>query len=149
MDYSANVKLTSSERTIAARLKNCLEPIRDLNSVIPMQVVYAFLRAGSEEGLTVTDLAARCGTSPTVASRHLKSLGSHGGGLGLVTLVPAVRGDRRAQHVFLTAQGAALVQAMIHAFHNGYPRRTTRLKRPTVAVGDAGVAQVQLGPHRD
>lgn len=135
MDHSFVSLLTSAERTFADRFKNSLEPVRAIHPTITLQLVYAFLRVAAEESLTVTDLAARCGVSVTAASRHLKQLGSHGGGLGLVRFVPAMLGDLRQHHAVLTPQGLALVQAMMHAYSNGYPRPQGILKRRALDTG--------------
>ncbi len=79
--------------------------------------IRTFLRVACEEGLTVSDLAKRCGVKPCVISRHLRDLGTinrhHEPSLGLITVIQCAHGDRRQRHVILTEHGAAIARKMI------------------------------------
>jgi len=83
--------------------------LRRLDSNMRMRVVAMFLFVGHNEGLTVSELAQRFGVRKNIASRYLSDLGTidrHGQpGLGLITLVQRVYGDRRVRHVHLTERG--------------------------------------------
>ena len=87
-----------------------------------------FLNVVAQEGLTVSDLAARCGVSGEVMSKHLRDLGAvnrrYGTGLGVVAVVQQIHGDRRERYVVLTHQGAALARQVIAALKGEAPPDT-------------------------
>jgi hypothetical protein len=61
-----------------------------------------FIYIASEEGLTVSELAARCGVTGEVMSKHLRDLGTvnrrHRPGFSLVTLVQGPQGAPGGPH---------------------------------------------------
>ncbi|WP_338830694.1 hypothetical protein [Bradyrhizobium sp. 27S5] len=92
-----------------------------------MNVVLMLLLVGKEDGLTVSELAKRCGVWKTVATRYLSDLGTidrHGRpGLGLITMVQRVYGDRREKHVYLTERGLEFASQIRVALTEPKPRR--------------------------
>jgi DNA-binding MarR family transcriptional regulator len=84
-----------------------------------LSLASTFINVAEQEGLTVSELAARCGVSGEVMSKHLRDLGTvnrrHGPGLGLVTVIQEVHGDRRQRRVILTHQGASFARQIIDA----------------------------------
>jgi DNA-binding MarR family transcriptional regulator len=114
MDTRTTLSLiTAHERTFAKQFMNCLEPLRKVHRTITLQLTYTFICVAYEEGLPITDYAVRCNVSPTTMTRHLKLLGSHGAGLKLIKLIPALLGDHRQRHVALTQKGEQLMREMI------------------------------------
>ncbi|WP_420966830.1 hypothetical protein [Bradyrhizobium sp. B120] len=118
--------LTRAHRIIAMRLGNALAPLHHLNSNMRMRVVLMFILVSQEDGLTVGELAKRCGVWKTLASRYLSDLGitnRHGKpGLGLVTIVQQVYGDRREKRVYLTERGLEILWQMRAALTESRPR---------------------------
>jgi DNA-binding MarR family transcriptional regulator len=86
-----------------------------------------FLIVGQQDGLTVSELAKRCGVRKTLASRYLSDLGvvdRHGRpGLGLITMAQRVYGDRRHRHVHLTERGVDMVRQIQVALTEARPRK--------------------------
>jgi len=78
-----------------------------------------FINIAMEEGLTVSELATRCGMNGDVISKHLRDLGAinrrRGTGLGWVTVVQQVHGDRRERRVILTHRGYTFARKVIDA----------------------------------
>ncbi|WP_157450088.1 helix-turn-helix domain-containing protein [Bradyrhizobium sp. ARR65] len=92
-----------------------------------MRAVAMFLLIGHQEGLTVSELAKRFGVRKTVASRYLSDLGAvnrHGKpGLGLITLVQRVYGDRRERRAYVTERGLEIIREMRVAATEVRPRQ--------------------------
>jgi DNA-binding MarR family transcriptional regulator len=92
-----------------------------------MTVVRMFLIVAREDGLTVSELAKRCNVRKNIASRYLSDLGPvdrHGQpGLGLITMVQRVFGDRRQRHVHLTERGLEVAQQILVALTEDRPRQ--------------------------
>jgi DNA-binding MarR family transcriptional regulator len=92
-----------------------------------MQMVGMLLIVAQEDGLTVGELAKRCGVRKNIASRYLSDLGlvdRHGRpGLGLITMVSRVYGDRRQGHVHLTERGLEVTRQMRVALIEERPRK--------------------------
>ena len=119
--------VTRGDRLIAMRIANSLAELHSLDRNMPLRVVAMFLLIGQEEGLTVTQLAQRCGLRKTVASRYLSDLGPinrYGEpGFGLVTLVQKIYGDRRERRVYVTAHGAAIIRQIRVALTEARPQK--------------------------
>ena len=119
--------MTPRRRITAIRIGNALAPLWRLNSNMRMTVVSMFLIVGQEDGLTVSELARRCGVRKNIASRYLSDLGvvdRHGRpGLGLITMVQRVYGDRRQRHVHLTERGLEVAQQIQVALTEDRPRQ--------------------------
>jgi DNA-binding MarR family transcriptional regulator len=118
--------MTRQRRLTAIRLANAMVLLQRLDKNIRMRGVYIFLLVGHQEGLTVGEIAQRCGVRKNIVSRYLSDLGTvdrHGKpGLGLITMVLRVYGDRRQRHVHLTERGQQLVQQMGAAVIEPRPR---------------------------
>jgi DNA-binding MarR family transcriptional regulator len=118
--------MTREKRLTAIRLGNAIAMLQRLDKNMRMRGLYIFLLVGHQDGLTVSEIAQRCGVRKTVASRYLSDLGTvdrHGNpGLGLITMVLRVYGDRRQRHVHLTERGQQLVQQMGAAVIETRPR---------------------------
>lgn len=119
--------LTRSQRETCLRLGNALAPLTRVRPNMRMNVVLMLLLVGKEDGLTVSELAKRCGVWKTVATRYLSDLGTidrHGRpGLGLITMVQRVYGDRREKHVYLTERGLEFASQIRVALTEPKPRR--------------------------
>lgn len=119
--------LMTPRRITAIRIGNALAPLLRLNSNMHMAVVSMFLIIGQEDGLTVNELARRCGVRKNIASRYLCDLGvvdRHGRpGLGLITTVQRVFGDRRQRYVHLTERGLEVAQQIQVALTEDRPRK--------------------------
>jgi DNA-binding MarR family transcriptional regulator len=85
-----------------------------------------FINIATEQGLTVSELATRCGMNGDVISKHLRELGAinrrHGTGLGWVTVVQQVHGDRRERRVILTHRGYTFARKVIDAMNRAHPK---------------------------
>ncbi|WP_213773580.1 hypothetical protein [Bradyrhizobium sp. dw_78] len=92
-----------------------------------MNMVSMFLIIGQEDGLTVSELARRCGVQKSIASRYLSDFGvvnRHGRpGLGLIAMAQRMYGDRRQHHVHLTERGLEVVQQIKVALTEDRPRK--------------------------
>jgi DNA-binding MarR family transcriptional regulator len=120
--------MTPELRRTAIRLGNALALLERLDKNMRLRGMWMFLLVGHNDGrLTVTELAERCGVRKTVASRYLSDLGTidrHGKpGLGLITVVQRVYGDRRLRHVHLTERGRALIDEMRVPLTEPRPRK--------------------------
>jgi DNA-binding MarR family transcriptional regulator len=119
--------MTPRRRTTAIRIGNAVLPLLRLDSNMSMRVVSMFLIVAQEDGLTVSELARRCDVRKTVASRYLSDLGlvdRHGRpGLGLITMVQRVYGDRRQRHVHLTERGADIARQIQVDLTEDRPRK--------------------------
>jgi DNA-binding MarR family transcriptional regulator len=119
--------LTRRHRITAIRIGNAVLPLLRLNANMHMIVVKMFLIVAQEDGLTVSELAKRCGVRKNIASRYLSDLGSvdrHGQlGLGLITMVQRVYGDRRQRHVHLTERGLEVTRLIQVALTEDRPRK--------------------------
>jgi len=119
MEYHDDEGLSAEQRHAAAALFAAMEPFRKARKGLRLSHVSTFINIAIEEGLTVSELAARCGMSGEVISKHLRDLGSinrrHGPGLGLVTVIQQVHGDRRERRVVLTHQGGTVARKVIAA----------------------------------
>jgi DNA-binding MarR family transcriptional regulator len=108
--------LTPANRVMAIRLANACAPFHLLSPNTRLQVVRMFLLVGMDDGSTIGELAKRCGVSKNDASRYLRDLGTtdrYGRpGLGLVTIVQRVYGDRREHRVHVTARGAEIIDTV-------------------------------------
>jgi DNA-binding MarR family transcriptional regulator len=118
--------MTREKRLTAIRLGNAVAMLQRLDKNMRMRCAWMFLLVGHQDGLTVSELAKRCGVRKTVASRYLSDLGAvdrHGKpGLGLVTLVLRVYGDRRQRHVHLTELVKELIREMAAPLTEPRPR---------------------------
>jgi hypothetical protein len=78
-------------RLTAIMLGNATAVLQRLDKNMRMRGLAMFLLVGHEDGITVSELAKRCGVRKNIASRYLSDLGivdRHGRlGLGLITLV--------------------------------------------------------------
>lgn len=94
--------MTPRRRITAIRLGNAMAPLSRLDANMRMRVVSMFLLVAHNEGLTMSELAGHLGVRKAIASRYLSDLGAvdrHGRpGLGLITIVQSVYGDRRQRH---------------------------------------------------
>ncbi|UWU78151.1 MarR family winged helix-turn-helix transcriptional regulator [Bradyrhizobium huanghuaihaiense] len=130
--------LSPQARWAARTLLNVLLPMRRTRKRLTFSLVNTFLNVAAQEGLTVSELAARCGVSGEVMSKHLRDLGAvnrrHGTGLGLVAVVQQIHGDRRERHVVITPQGLDLVRQMMAVLKGETPPGTRiRKSLPTEA----------------
>lgn len=126
MDVVGGSTIPRSYRPMLIRIANALMVLLALRRTMSYQLARTYLQVVDTEGLTVSDLAARCVVDKTVMSRHLHELGSHGGGLELVTMTQDVYGDRRERRVYLTALGAQVAREISEALKDPRPR----LRRP-------------------
>jgi DNA-binding MarR family transcriptional regulator len=119
--------LTRRHRITAIRIGNAVLPLLRLNANMHMIVVKMFLIVAQEDGLTVSELAKRCGVRKNIASRYLSDLGSvdrhRQPGLGLITMVQRVYGDRRQRHVHLTERGLEVTRLIQVALTEDRPRK--------------------------
>jgi DNA-binding MarR family transcriptional regulator len=110
-DKPTRVPLADDERNAMKRLALALGAFRQLRTTMPLQYVMSFLLIAQEEGLGVSEYAARAGVSPSVMSRHLLDIGDRNrhlqDGFGLVTSRQNFRMLRRSEY-FLTPKGRAL-----------------------------------------
>jgi DNA-binding MarR family transcriptional regulator len=121
--------LSPQDRTACARFYSILQALTDLDPKMTALLAKVFLRIAIEDGLTGTDIAARTNVAPSVTTRHLKALGAHGGGLGLVQFVQGPLGDRRQKHVALTPKGLEVIRGIVQAFKTGAWARGDRMVR--------------------
>jgi hypothetical protein len=75
-EVNDNKPMSRQAVAFARGMKNALEPLRSIHPTITLQLAYTYLQVVFEEGLTVSALAARCGVSHAVMSRHLRDLGN-------------------------------------------------------------------------
>ena len=123
MEYDAAVEVTPEERRAAAVLFAALEPFRKARKRMPLSLITTFMNVAIEEGLTVTELAKRCGMNGSVISKHLRDLGTvnrrQGPGLELIAVVQQVHGDHRERRVILTERGGTLARKVVNAMKGG------------------------------
>lgn len=119
--------LARGDRVTATRLGNAISALHASDTLMPLRLVSIFLLVAREEGLTVGEIAKRCGVWNTVASRCLSDLGAvdrHGApGLGLVILAQKVYGDRRERRAYVTERGVNIIRQMHAAVTEIRPRR--------------------------
>lgn len=94
-----------------------------LRERVPASYIGTFLKVATNEGLSVSELAIKCGVSGAVMSKHLGELGARnrrgGAGLGLVAVIPKSHWDRQ---VILTDKGIAIARQAIAAVRGEGPR---------------------------
>lgn len=150
MDRSARTSsLSPQERTACGRVFYMLEVLTELHPTMTALLAKVFLRIAIEDGLTGTDIAARTHVNPSVTTRHLRALGAHGGGLGLVQFVQGPLGDRRQKHVALTPKGRKVIRDMFQAFKIGARARGDRMAEAMQAeraTDGLGVPAKTAGP---
>ena len=119
--------LTRKDRITAIRIGNATAVLARLDKNMRMRGVGMFLYVAHNEGITVSELAEHFGVRKNIASRYLSDLGTvdrHGKpGLGLITLVQRVYGDRRVRHVHLTERGKQVTAEMWVALTEESPRK--------------------------
>jgi DNA-binding MarR family transcriptional regulator len=119
--------MSRERRLTAMRIGNAIAPLHRLDGNMHMRVVLMFLLVGQEDGLAVSELGKRCGVGKNAASRYLSDLGTtdrYGKpGLGLVTMVQRVYGDRRERHVYLTERGLDIAEQIRAALTEARPRK--------------------------
>jgi DNA-binding MarR family transcriptional regulator len=134
-DADDNKKLTRQARAHAARMRNAIGALLSVHRTMTMQLAVTYLHVALYEGLTVSALAARCGVSNTMMSRHLRDLGNQNRhkktGLELVAITQRVYGDRRERRVILTQRGAKVARQMIAALRPGHPSPHRKPMIPT------------------
>ncbi|WLB91329.1 hypothetical protein [Bradyrhizobium japonicum] len=96
-----------------------------LRTRMPASLVGTFLKAATNQGLSVSELAAKRAISGAVMSRHLGELGQRnrrgGAGLGLIAMVQEIHGDHRERRVYLTDKGVALLHRVLAAIKGEGP----------------------------
>jgi DNA-binding MarR family transcriptional regulator len=108
--------ITEEERDAMALACTALDAFRAVNPVMTLQLAFSFLLVARDEGLGVTEYAAKAGIPQSVMSRHIADLGEynrrHEAGLNLIVQKIDVM-DRRRTLVYLSPKGRA-VAAQIH-----------------------------------
>jgi DNA-binding MarR family transcriptional regulator len=104
--------VSEDERDAARVMMGALECFRAENPVMTIQLAFTFLMVVHDEGLGVTEYAAKAGITQSVMSRHIADLGEynrrHEPGLNLVVQKVDVM-DRRRTTIHLSARGKTLV----------------------------------------
>jgi DNA-binding MarR family transcriptional regulator len=104
--------VSEDERDAARVLMAVIECFRNENPVMTMQLGFTFLMVAHDEGLGVTEYAAKAGFPQSVMSRHIADLGEynrrHDPGLHLVVQKVDVM-DRRRTTVHLSPKGKTLM----------------------------------------
>jgi DNA-binding MarR family transcriptional regulator len=119
--------MTRENRIASMRIGNACAPLYRLDRNMRMRCALMFLLVGKEEGLTAGELAERLGVRKTVASRYLSDLGvidRYGKpGLGLITMVQRIYGDRRERRAYLTEHGEEVCRQIQVALTEAGPRK--------------------------
>lgn len=134
MSEDESYKLSPREQRYAASvLLDLVDLFFELRDRVPASYMATFLCIATTHGLTVAELAARRGVSGAVMSRHVGELGGRnrrgGTGLGLVTMIQRIHGDRRERQVVLTDKGVALALQAVAAARGEGPRAQRQRKR--------------------
>lgn len=120
--------LSPQARWAARTLLKALLPVGRTRKRMTLSLANTFLNVAAQEGLTVSELAVRCGVSAEVMSKHIRDLGAvnrrYGTGLGLVAVVQEIHGDRRQRYVVITHEGVALIRQMRAALRAEAPPGT-------------------------
>lgn len=94
--------------------------VRMLDDSIPVQTVAVFLEVAKNEGISVKDLADKCGLAPSSASRNVAALSNwhwlKKPGLGLLETQDDPQ-DLRKKTVRLTPKGKTLVKQLVEIVH--------------------------------
>lgn len=121
-----------TRRQVAAVMLDAVDVFYRLRERLPASHIGTFLTVAINEGLSVSELAVKCGVSGAVMSRHISELGARnrrrGPGLGLVAVVQDSRWDRRERQVVLTDKGIAVAREAIAAVRGEGPRAQQLLK---------------------
>lgn len=132
-DESLEAALSPQERRQLAAVLEAVILFCRVHRRISHSQMNTFLQVAIQQNLTVSPLAARCGISAAVMSRHLGDLGAFNRrrepGLGLVAMVQQAHGDRRERRVILTDRGAALVREVNLAMRGEGPMARQTRKR--------------------
>ncbi len=119
LEKGAHQSLGTDEKRRVKALLTALEPFREIRGDMPLQYVTSFLLVAEEEGLGVTEYAARAGVSQSVMSRHLLDIGDRdrhmNEGFGLVYKRQDPLELRRFR-VFLTDKGRVIALRIIRAW---------------------------------
>lgn len=103
------------KRKLLRRALRVMEEFKKLDPEMPLQQMMTLIEvalADSDEGISVTDLAARVGNSQSSASRHVAILGDFGRGKtpALQVVKASVNPmDRRVQIVKLSHKGQMVI----------------------------------------
>lgn len=85
-----------TQRQTAAVMLDAVDVFYRLRERLPASYIGTFLKIATNEGLSVSELAIKCGVSGAVMSRHLGELGTGnrrgGAGLDLVAVVQRATG---------------------------------------------------------
>ncbi|MHC2625058.1 DNA-binding MarR family transcriptional regulator [Bradyrhizobium huanghuaihaiense] len=145
-------RLSPQQRWVARVLFKVVELLFRTRKRMTLSLANTFLNVAAQEGLTVSELAARCGVSGEVMSKHLRDLGAinrrYGPGLGLVAVVQQIHGDRRERYVVITHRGRDLVQQMMAVLKAGC-RHAPGYRGPEQAEAGTYVPAETEGVPRD
>jgi DNA-binding MarR family transcriptional regulator len=124
-DNDDSQKISEEERRACAWLFAGVRVFSLARKRMTLSHLTTFINIAIEDGLSVSELAARCGVNDYVVSKHLRDLGAvnrrHGTGLGWVTVVQRVHGDRRERRVILTHRGYAFARKFLRAMDRARP----------------------------
>lgn len=124
-----------TRQQVSAVMLDVVEVFIRLRERLPASHIGTFLKAATNQGATVSELAVKCCVSGAVMSRHLGELGARnrrgGAGLGLVAVVPKSHWDLRERQVVLTDKGVAIARQLNVAARGGGPwAQQLRKRRP-------------------
>lgn len=125
-------ELSSRQRTLVLRFARAIHVLLALHDRLTTAQTLTFLVAWSEEGLSVSVLAHRCGVKPATVSAHLRKLSARlirdEPGLDLLEVTERqTRGDFRLRHVFLTPRGHRLAERMVEELKDNPRKRIAPL----------------------
>jgi DNA-binding MarR family transcriptional regulator len=95
----------------------CIQLVRLVDDSMPVQTCAVFLTVAANEGISINELADRCGLAGSSASRNVAALSDwhwlKKPGLGLV-VIETDRMDLRKKTVRLTPKGKALIDQLVN-----------------------------------
>jgi DNA-binding MarR family transcriptional regulator len=116
VDEPTDQRISFEARRADRILREALKVLIVMHPRMSLPQAMTFIRVAWEEGLTISELAKRCGVQPNTISKHLRDLGPidrrQKPSLGLITVVQGVHDGRRLRHVVLTERGAAVARKM-------------------------------------
>lgn len=114
--------MDEKEKSRLRRLYKCVETMRGVDAILPMQTFAAFLVVALDDGQSITAIGDKIGLSQSAASRNLSSLGDWDWRKKVGLKLVEYRQDRMNLSVktcHLTPKGQKLVATLVEILEGG------------------------------